>query len=261
MNAAKNGYVAEFVTGYLQREIRKELKVAGGTDAGLRDGALGFAPGRLVKISGDTLIPAAFSDSNIYIVAQSDDTIREVPSDYNYQERYSNLPNLVLKNSNEVKTVALYKIVNKDDVKLIKITEPVSISTGAIVGGNFVAGPRTYMFNIKGINSYNVVGTVIYTESNPDNNPDGNILTFKMKNADITNKSQLPEGDIYKRISNEASKPVNTATREDFEDDGSVVCNIWVNDETNVFTIEIEWIKGEVSVYTFDVSSLVKEAA
>lgn len=258
MNAAKKGYVAEFVTGYLQREIRELLKVANGTDSGLRNPFdKGIAVGRLVKKNGDYIVPAANLSDAEYIIAQSDDTIRDVPSDYNYQERYSNLPNLIVKNSEEAKTVALYKIVNKDDIKLKKIAEPVDIITGAITGGNtFTAGPRTYMFEETGVNAYRVLGEVIYTVSNPDNNPDGNILTFKLKNADITNKSQLPEGDIYKRVSNEASHPVNTATREDFEDDGSVVCNIWVNNLTGSFTIDIEWVAGEVSHYVFDLTNL-----
>ena len=112
------------------------------------------------------------------------------------------------------------------------------------------------MFEENAINGYKVLGEVSYTENNPDNNPDGNILTFKLSNSDITSRNQLPEGDIYKRVSNEASKPVNTATRADFEEDGSVVCNIWVNDLTGSFTIDIEWVAGQVSHYTFDLSNL-----
>lgn len=132
MNAAKNGYVAEFVTGYLQREIRMQAVVAGGTDTGLRNSIdKGFAVGRLVKITGDTddnrVVTAAtgVSANSIgdatHIIAQSDDTIREVPSDYNYTERYSFLPNLIVKNSAEKKTIAVYKIVNPDDIKIIDL--------------------------------------------------------------------------------------------------------------------------------------------
>jgi len=262
MNAAKNGYVAEFVTGYLQREIRKELKVAGGTDAGLRDGALGFAPGRLVKIVDETIVPAVISDSNIYIVAQSDDTIRENPSDYNYQERYSNLPNLVCKNSDEVKTVALYKIVNKDDVKLVKITEPVDILIGAFDGEAFGTRPMTYQILRTGINTFKVIGSVPkYAVGNaPEGNPAGNILTFMMRDNDLSNTSQLPDGDIYNRYSNEPSKPHNSATKSDFKtSDGKVIlpCAIWVNNETKTFTITVEWVEGEVSKYVFDLSEAV----
>ena len=35
MNAAKTGFVAEFKTAYLQREIRMEAAVQNGTDVGL----------------------------------------------------------------------------------------------------------------------------------------------------------------------------------------------------------------------------------
>ena len=127
MNAAKTGYVAEFVTGYLQREIRVEATVAGGTDSGLRDaGITGYAPGRLVRlVDGAITAPTGVSATSIgnatHIIAQSDDTIRELPEDYNYTERYSTLPNGIVKNSAEKKTVAVYKIVNADDIKLINL--------------------------------------------------------------------------------------------------------------------------------------------
>ena len=202
MIAAKSGYVAEFVTGYLQREIRMEAKVAGGIDSGLRDPLVkGIAVGRLVKFNGGYMVPATLHVDATHIVAQSDDTIRDLPSDYNYPERYSTLPNLIVKNSEEVKTVAVYKIVNEDDVKLTKIAEPVEIISGALVDSSFVAGPRTYMFVPTGVNSYKFVGTIIYTTNNGNGNPDGNMLIFKMSDADITNKSQLPEGDIYDKFS------------------------------------------------------------
>lgn len=129
MNAAKNGFVAEFKTGYLQKEIRVEATVAGGIDAGLRDSAkTGYAPGRLVVYNptAGTIVAAqnvtATSTGNAtHIVAQSDDTIRELPEDYNYTERHSTLPNLICKNSVEKKTVALYKIINTDDVKIVNL--------------------------------------------------------------------------------------------------------------------------------------------
>lgn len=127
MNAAKSGFVAEFKTGYLQREIREEATVAGGTDTGLRDSSkTGYAPGRLVvlaagAITAPTGVTATSIGNATHIIAQSDDTIREVPEDYNYTERYSTLPNLICKNSTEKKTVALYKIVNPDDIKIINL--------------------------------------------------------------------------------------------------------------------------------------------
>lgn len=135
MTAAKSGIIAEFQTGYLQREIRLIATVEGGTDAGLRDGNRGYAVGRLVKIDGVgngtdanpvvITAPSGVTATSIgnatHIIAQSDDTIRDVPEDYNYTERYTTLPNLVVKNSEVGKTVAVYKIVNPDDVKLINL--------------------------------------------------------------------------------------------------------------------------------------------
>ena len=141
MNAAKRGIVAEFVTGYLQREIRVEARLVGGTDAGLRDATkLGYAPGRLVRlhtaqVNGQS-VPAFIAPTGVtatsigdatHIIAQSDDTIRELPEDYNYTERYSQVPNLIAKNTGtpeaggDAKTIAVYKIVNPDDIKLINL--------------------------------------------------------------------------------------------------------------------------------------------
>lgn len=127
MNAAKTGFIAEFVTGYLQREIRVEATVAGGTDKGLRTpDKVGYAPGRLVKFAnGAITLPTGVSATSIgdatHIIAQSDDTIRDLPEDYNYTEQYSTLPNLICKNSTDKKTVALYKIVNPDDIKITNL--------------------------------------------------------------------------------------------------------------------------------------------
>lgn len=139
MTAAKSGIVAEFQTGYLQREIRLIATVTGGTDAGLRDSSkTGYAVGRLVKIDpatnsgmgtdakpitivAATGVSATSLGDATHIIAQSDDTIRDVPEDYNYPERYTTLPNLIVKNSTVGKTVAVYKIVNPDDIKLVNL--------------------------------------------------------------------------------------------------------------------------------------------
>lgn len=136
MTAAKNGFVAEFEHGYLQRELRIIAKVTGGTDKGLRNETeTGFAVGRLVKITGtgtgtndsplEVTAPTGVSATSIgdatHIIAQSDDTIRDISSDYNYQERYSSLPNLICKNSETGKTLAVYKVVNADDIKIVKL--------------------------------------------------------------------------------------------------------------------------------------------
>lgn len=141
MTAAKSGIIAEFETGYLQREIRLIATVTGGKDTGLRDSSKeGYAVGRLVKVTGNgpdnyavglpttgagskgaaALVTDGVGDAT-HIIAQSDDTIRDEPSDYNEMERYSSLPNLICKNSTTKKTVAVYKIVNPDDIKLVKL--------------------------------------------------------------------------------------------------------------------------------------------
>lgn len=139
MNAAKTGIIAEFKTGYLQREIRYQAQIIGGTDTGLRDATkLGYAPGRLVTLTNvngkhrfvaPTGVTATSLGNATHIIAQSDDTIRELPEDYNYTERYSTLPNGICKNSGvsadapgEEKTIAVYSIVNTDDIKIINLT-------------------------------------------------------------------------------------------------------------------------------------------
>lgn len=136
MTAAKSGIIAEFETAYLQREIRLVATVAGGTDKGVRnEKAVGYAVGRLVVVTGSgsgtnaspvaitapTGVTATSIGDATHIIAQSDDTTRDEPSDYNEMEKYSSLPNLVCKNSTTGKTVAVYKIVNPDDIKLVNL--------------------------------------------------------------------------------------------------------------------------------------------
>lgn len=136
MTAAKSGIIAEFETAYLQREIRLVATVAGGTDKGVRnEKAVGYAVGRLVVVTGNgsgtnaspvaitapTGVTATSLGNATHIIAQSDDTTRDEPSDYNEMEKYSSLPNLVCKNSTTGKTVAVYKIVNPDDIKLVNL--------------------------------------------------------------------------------------------------------------------------------------------
>ena len=136
MTAAKSGIIAEFETAYLQREIRLVATVAGGTDKGVRnEKAVGYAVGRLVVVTGSgsgtnaspvaitapTDVTATSIGNATHIIAQSDDTTRDEPSDYNEMEKYSSLPNLVCKNSTTEKTVAVYKIVNPDDIKLVNL--------------------------------------------------------------------------------------------------------------------------------------------
>ena len=264
MNAAKKGYVAEFKTGYLQIEVRKELKVIGGEDCGLRNPFdMGIAVGRLVKINGGYLTPAASLAEAEYIVAQSDDTVIDLPRDISYPERYSTLPNLIVKNSEREKTVALYKIVDREDIKLMKVAEPVDVLVGEFGGSGFASKAMTFLTKEVGVNSYMVLGTIPYYAAGeaPEGNPAGNIVTFTLKNNEIISRDELPEGDIYHRYSNESSKPVNSATRDEVNADGSISCAIWVDNKTEVFTITVEWKKGEVSTYTFNVSNATMEVA
>lgn len=128
MNAAKSGFIAAFRYAYLQKEERLICTVAGGTDKGLRDQTkVGYAVGRLVKIAAPVggvralTAPSGVTADSIgdatHIIAQCDDTVRDVPEDFNYPERYSTQPNLICKNSDsESKTVAVYKIINPDDI-------------------------------------------------------------------------------------------------------------------------------------------------
>lgn len=259
MNAAKNGIIAEFITGYLQREIIKEFKVAGGTDAGLRDGTFGIAPGRLVKVTGgDTLVPATNLTDAEYILAQSDDTVRDMPEDYNYQENYSTLPNLVVKNSATLKTVAVYKIVNKDDIKLIYLGVPTVVTTGSVSGTTFTAGLTPFFFVPTGASSYDAKGTIPYEDANADLGlPAGNRITFKLANTDITAKTDLPTGDICKIY--DADGTVRAYTKDAFETDGSViVCHNVVAGE--VVKIEIAWKAGVTTEYFIDLTKAQMEA-
>lgn len=257
MLAAKNGVIAEFVTGYLQREIRKEFKVANGTDAGLRDGTFGIAVGRLAKVTGgDTLVPAATLAEAEYIIAQSDDTIRDLPQDYNYAEKYSSLPNLVIKNSGELKTVALYKIVNKDDVKLITLGEPVSIITGTVSSGTFTAGLKSYFVVPTGPASYTIKGTIPYVNDTEAGLTAGNRLTFKIKNADITSTDDLPTGKIVRTYSSDGT--VREYDKTAFETDGSVIYLANV-DNLDIARVDIKW-KDTFVEYYFDITKAQKEA-
>lgn len=257
MLAAKNGVIAEFVTGYLQREIRKEFKVANGTDAGLRDGAFGIAVGRLAKVTGgDTLVPAATLAEAEYIIAQSDDTVRDLPQDYNYAEKYSSLPNLVIKNSNALKTVALYKIVNKDDVKLITLGEPVSIITGTVSSGTFTAGLKSYFVVPTGPASYAIKGIIPYVSDTEAGLTAGNRLTLKIKNANITAQSDLPTGTIVKTYSSDGT--VREYDKTAFETDGSLIFlgNV---ENLDIARVDIKW-KDTFVEYYFDITKAQKEA-
>lgn len=143
------GYLADFKTGYLQiAMVEHRCEVTEGTDDADNDGAgsgltAGYAAGRLVKLTrladGTAVIgvPAGVTATSIgdatHIVAQTDDsldtkTIRG--------EALNFAPTGLLKNttagtaaatilldavSATMKRVALWKIVNSDDVKIIPV--------------------------------------------------------------------------------------------------------------------------------------------
>lgn len=141
------GFRAEFNTGYLQLEtILHQAKVAGGDDMSVHNASVkGYAVGRLVKVaknadgtynitkptsgvgklvstSNEEEITTALGQSNglgdaTHIIAQSDNTIRDTIDDYVKDEKYDE----IVKNSEEFKTVAVYKIVNPDDIKLVRV--------------------------------------------------------------------------------------------------------------------------------------------
>ena len=136
MIAAKSGLIAEFKTAYLQVEKRILGKVSDGVDTGLRNSNdTGISTSRLVTITevtknptekatyGDdtvlyTVKPAASLDVANAIIAQADDTMRDEEKDYNYVERLTTMPNGIVKNSTDYKSVAVYMITDKNDIKV-----------------------------------------------------------------------------------------------------------------------------------------------
>ena len=145
MKAAKTGYVADFKIGYLQVAlIEPQVEVVGGTDE--NGGLTGFAVSRLVKLTrlsdGSAVLsaPANVTATSIgtatHIVAQSDDSLRNVITDTIPVERLSTANRNVLANTSAdtptettatMKSVALYKITNADDIKIIEVA-PATVS-------------------------------------------------------------------------------------------------------------------------------------
>lgn len=154
---ATTDFLADFKTGYLQRAIiLHQCAVTGGADVAY-DGTTGYAVGRLVKITLNAdglpvIAPAGTEQAPVsatsisdatHIIAQSDDTLRNVITDAIPVEKYTtrargilantftateDVPAPVTANINHWKSVAVYKIVNADDVKII----PVLPSTGGV---------------------------------------------------------------------------------------------------------------------------------
>lgn len=280
MNAIKSGYKAEFQTAYLQREIRLLATVAGGIDSGLRNPEdIGYGVGRLVKITGSTdtdrAVVAATGVTNTsigdatHIIAQSDDTVRELPSDYNYPERYTTLGNLICKNSATPKTIAVYKIVNADDIKIVKISEPVVVKTANNVGGTFTVGAATYQIVQTGINSYKVVGEAPY-ESSPivAGNPAGNYIYLKLVNSKYdTDETKgkyasvvTTSGVTYRRISALSTHELDrSAIASEISSNKGIECEICVDGSKEII-LQVIWEGDEFSTYTFDLSNLTMEA-
>jgi len=145
MIAAKSGYIADFKIGYLQiAMIEPQTEVKGGTDEA--GGLTGFAVARLVVLTrlsdGSCYIaPAANTSATsigtaTHIVAQSDDSLRNTVGDAIPTEKYSSINRNILANTSSstpsaatatMKSIALWKITNSDDIKIITIA-PASVS-------------------------------------------------------------------------------------------------------------------------------------
>lgn len=143
------GFLADFKTAYQQIAIPEhQCEVTGGTDDADRDGQgsglnAGYAAGRLVKLvrhtDGSCHLVAASSVSATsigdatHIVAQTDDsldttTIRGENLNFNPTGLLKNtataIPTAV---TATMKRVALWKIINADDVKIIPV-KPATVS-------------------------------------------------------------------------------------------------------------------------------------
>lgn len=146
--AAKDGFVADFKIGYMQRAIiEHQAEVMGGTDESYDKAVTGFAVGRLVKLTrlsdGTALIVAATNVTTTsvgdatHIVVQSDDSLRNVIGDVIPVEKLSTRNRNILANTATgdaptaatatMKTISLWKIVNADDVRIIPIA-PATVS-------------------------------------------------------------------------------------------------------------------------------------
>ena len=152
----KDGFRAEFVTGYLQiAKILPNAIVSGGTDESQyrkdSEGTIikGFGVGRLVKVTPgsngtvtitkpttgvgtitastnksafNTAVAAGVGDAT-HIIAQSDNSVRNTIDEYIPTDKYSTVYDGIVANETEGKAVAVYPIVNADDVKLVQIGE------------------------------------------------------------------------------------------------------------------------------------------
>lgn len=152
----KDGFRAEFVTGYLQvAKILPNAIVSGGTDESQyrkdSEGTIikGFGVGRLVKVTPgsngtvtitkpttgvgtitastnksafNTAVAAGAGDAT-HIIAQSDNSVRNTIDEYIPTDKYSTAYDGIVANETAGKAVAVYPIVNADDIKLVQIGE------------------------------------------------------------------------------------------------------------------------------------------
>lgn len=152
----KNGFRAEFVTGYLQvAKILHQAIVSGGIDESqyrkTQNGAAvtGFGVGRLVKVTPgsngtvtitkpttgvgiitsstnktafDAAVAAGVGDAT-HIIAQSDNSVRNTIDEYIPTDKYSTVYDGIVADDAAGKAVAVYPIINSDDIKLVQIGE------------------------------------------------------------------------------------------------------------------------------------------
>lgn len=150
MRLLTGGFLADFKTGYLQiASVEHQCEVTGGTDNGEGGSGsgvtAGYAAGRLVKlvrhtdgtchlVAAGSVTATSIGDAT-HIVAQTDDslnttTIRGEAYDYRARGILKNTATAVpnpLALTATMKRVALYKIVNADDVKIIEV-KPSTVS-------------------------------------------------------------------------------------------------------------------------------------
>ena len=131
----RKGKLARFKTGYLQiATILHQAKVTGGTDESIHNAATkGFLVGRVVVATkgadgiytltapSNTDTEAGILTGNAYIIAQSDNSMRGTPDDAIHTENYDTRYDGIVKNTDEPKAVAVYKIVNTDDIEFVEL--------------------------------------------------------------------------------------------------------------------------------------------
>lgn len=142
----RQGLIARFKTGYLQREIiLPRCKVEEGADESVYDASTkGYIVGRIVTVTKSQAAGSSVNDgsadlftittptditaANIlttgnYIIAQSDNSMRGNPDDYIPTEKYNSRYDGLVKNTTgtDYKAVAVYRIVNPDDIELLEI--------------------------------------------------------------------------------------------------------------------------------------------